>query len=129
MRKGAHWQPKDPKVCLIDDLQEIVERRTGSKLTRPENLNRTDAQRLVLALQTSDGQAALNQWRERQAEKNKHRYTVEKQADGTWAIFHGGGLIRVGFHSESKAIYEAKCMVIADREAGVPVQMDVKESR
>lgn len=65
MRKGAHFQPKDPKDCLIDDLQEIVERRTGSKLTRPQALNRTDAQRLLLALQTSDATAALDEWRQR----------------------------------------------------------------
>lgn len=69
--------------------------------------------------------SALDHWRQQKAEKDKRRYTVERQVDGTWAIFHGGGFVQGGFRTREAAAYEANLMITADQEAGVPVEMGV----
>jgi hypothetical protein len=54
---------------------------------------------------------------------NANRYTVEQQADGTYAVFNRGGFVKGGWpaYDRDAALIYARTLADADEEAGVPV--------
>lgn len=49
-----------------------------------------------------------------------HGYSVQEQADGTHAVFHGQGFVRGGFKERSAALSFARDLADEAEEAGVP---------
>lgn len=58
-------------------------------------------------------------------EPKKNRYSVEQQADKSWAIFNGGGFVKGGYYSRNEAVQRVSLMITADIEAGVPVDEEI----
>jgi hypothetical protein len=123
----------EPSIALIESIaKDGTDVRNGDELTADQVLTAFLNGETVTVLSPFGQEVhwtledtTFEHWKEERAEKAKHRYTVEQQADKTWAIFHGGGFVQGGYRTREAGVYDANCMITADREAGVPVEMGV----
>lgn len=53
--------------------------------------------------------------------KTGSRYSVEKQVDGTYAVFNNGGFVKGNFYDRTAALHYARDRADEDEQVGVPI--------